>query len=182
MQTATSPLARAKMRAQGVMGHLKRLLSNQVPGFDDTRAEPPSPQLARAMASAQHSEQAAAQATLLAGAQAQVYAQVHVDQAVGNLRRRTTALKEAASTNTEKATIEIVALMFQAILAEDRIPAGVRVWFARLQMPVLRVAMAAAVAWSAVYRFFTLFATQPWLQGLNPSLYFNVARLVQFWM
>ena len=142
MQTATSPLARAKMRAQGVMGHLKRLLSNQVPGFDDTRAEPPSPQLARAMASAQHSEQAAAQATLLAGAQAQVYAQVHVDQAVGNLRRRTTALKEAASTNTEKATIEIVALMFQAILAEDRIPAGVRVWFARLQMPVLRVAMA----------------------------------------
>ena len=49
-------------------------------------------------------------------------------------------------------------------------------------LPVLRMAMAAAVAWSAVYRFFTLFATQPWLQGLNPSLYFNVARLVQFWM
>ena len=49
-------------------------------------------------------------------------------------------------------------------------------------LPVLRVAMAAAVAWSDVYRFFTLFATQPWLQGLNPSLYFNVARLVQFWM
>ena len=33
-----------------------------------------------------------------------------------------------------------------------------------------------------ISRFFTLFATQPWLQGLNPSLYFNVARLVQFWM
>ena len=49
-------------------------------------------------------------------------------------------------------------------------------------LPVLRIAMAAAVAWSAVYRFFTLFATQPWLQGLNPSLYFDVARLVQFWM
>lgn len=49
-------------------------------------------------------------------------------------------------------------------------------------LPVLRMAMAAAVAWGAVYRFFTLFATQPWLQGLNPSLYFNVARLVQFWM
>ena len=44
------------------------------------------------------------------------------------------------------------------------------------------MAMAAAVAWSAVYRFFTLFATQPWLQGLNPSLYCKVARLVQFWM
>jgi hypothetical protein len=32
--------------------------------------------------------------------------------------------------------------MFQSILAEDRIPPAVRVWFARLQMPVLRVALA----------------------------------------
>ena len=31
--------------------------------------------------------------------------------------------------------------MFQSILAEDRIPPVVRVWFARLQMPVLRVAI-----------------------------------------
>jgi hypothetical protein len=34
-----------------------------------------------------------------------------------------------------------VALLFQSILTEDRIPAAVRVWFARLQMPVLRVAV-----------------------------------------
>jgi hypothetical protein len=34
-----------------------------------------------------------------------------------------------------------VALLFQSILTEDRIPATVRVWFARLQMPVLRVAV-----------------------------------------
>ncbi len=142
MQTAVGPLARAKMRAQGVMGHLKRLLSSQVPGFDETRANPPSPQLAQAMARVQHSEQGAAQATLLADAQGQVYGQAHVDQAIGNLRRRTSALKQAAATSAEKATIEIVALMFQAILAEDRIPPGIRVWFARLQMPVLRVAMA----------------------------------------
>ena len=32
--------------------------------------------------------------------------------------------------------------MFQSILAEDRIPSAVRVWFARLQVPVLRVALA----------------------------------------
>ena len=32
--------------------------------------------------------------------------------------------------------------MFQSILQEDRIPPGIRVWFARLQMPVLRVALA----------------------------------------
>jgi hypothetical protein len=50
-------------------------------------------------------------------------------------------LKQAASTPAERATIEIVAMMFQSILTEERIPATVRVWFARLQMPVLRVAV-----------------------------------------
>ena len=51
------------------------------------------------------------------------------------------ALKQAAGTPAERATIEIVAMMFQSILTEDRIPAAMRVWFARLQMPVLRVAV-----------------------------------------
>ena len=50
-------------------------------------------------------------------------------------------LKQAADTPAERATIEIVAMMFQSILTEERIPAVVRVWFARLQMPVLRVAV-----------------------------------------
>lgn len=50
-------------------------------------------------------------------------------------------LKQAADTPAERATIEIVALLFQSILMEERIPATVRVWFARLQMPVLRVAI-----------------------------------------
>ena len=50
-------------------------------------------------------------------------------------------LKQAASTPEERATIEIVAMMFQSILQDDRLPAAVRVWFARLQMPVLRVAV-----------------------------------------
>ncbi len=50
-------------------------------------------------------------------------------------------LKQAADTPAERATIEIVAMMFQSILTEERIPAAVRVWFARLQMPVLRVAV-----------------------------------------
>ncbi|MFX8235293.1 DUF1631 family protein, partial [Acinetobacter baumannii] len=50
-------------------------------------------------------------------------------------------LKHAAGTPAERATIEIVAMMFQSILTEERIPATVRVWFARLQMPVLRVAV-----------------------------------------
>jgi Protein of unknown function (DUF1631) len=58
------------------------------------------------------------------------------------LDRHSDALKQSAGTASEKATIEIVALMFQSILAEERISAGVRVWFARLQMPVLREALA----------------------------------------
>jgi hypothetical protein len=57
------------------------------------------------------------------------------------LHQRKQQLKKAAATPEERATIEIVALLFQSILTEDRIPASVRVWFARLQMPVLRVAV-----------------------------------------
>jgi len=53
-------------------------------------------------------------------------------------------LKSAATTALERSTIEIVALLFQSILTEERIPASLRVWFARLQMPVLRVAIAEA--------------------------------------
>ncbi len=141
MQTGTTPLARARIRAQGVIGNLKRLLSSQVEGFDDTRSNQPSPQLAQAMASVQRVEEHSAERILLADAQVEVYGQTHVDQAMGVLRTRTSTLKQAASTSAEKAIIEIVALMFQSILAEERIPAGIRVWFARLQMPVLRVAI-----------------------------------------
>jgi len=125
------------MRAQGVVGHLKRLLSDHVAGFDDTRPNQASAPLAQAMASMQRREAANDEQTLLA----EVAGQVHVDQAMGALRERTSTLKQAASSASEKATIEIVALMFQSILAEDRISAAIRVWFARLQMPVLRLAI-----------------------------------------
>ncbi|MDC8784583.1 DUF1631 family protein [Roseateles koreensis] len=66
-------------------------------------------------------------------------------QMLENLQQRSQSvkavLKQAADTPAERATIELVAMMFQSILMEDRIPATVRVWFARLQMPVLRVAV-----------------------------------------
>jgi hypothetical protein len=65
-----------------------------------------------------------------------------IQQTAVDLRRRTAELKKRAPTTADKATVEIVALMFQAILAEERIPFSARVWFARLQMPVLRVAIA----------------------------------------
>jgi Protein of unknown function (DUF1631) len=143
MQTATTPLARVRMRAQGVMGHLKRMLIDNVAGFDETRQSPPSPQLAQAMFRAERAEAENDERTVLSDSRGSgmVYGQVHVERAVGQLRARTSALKQAATQDSEKATIEIVALMFQSILAEERIPPVIRVWFARLQMPVLRVAL-----------------------------------------
>ena len=66
---------------------------------------------------------------------------VTVPAMLEELHQRKQQLKQAASTPVERATIEIVALLFQSILTEERIPASVRVWFARLQMPVLRVAV-----------------------------------------
>ena len=143
MQTATTPLARARMRAQGVMGHLKRLLTDNVAGFENTRQSPASPQLAQALSRVQHQEQAGEDRTLVLDSRPQgsVYGEEHVNRAAGALRARTSALKQAATEDSEKATIEIVALMFQSILAEERIPPVIRVWFARLQIPVLRVAL-----------------------------------------
>jgi len=72
----------------------------------------------------------------------QVVYPVAVAQMATELRQQSTDLKGKAETDNEKAIIELVALMFQSILQEDRIPPGARVWFARLQMPVLRIALA----------------------------------------
>ncbi len=140
MMTSSPPLARARMRASGVLGQLKRLLTDRVAGFD-VPATRPSPALAQALS--QHA--AEAQVTEVQGTGAQedaVYDNAAVQQVAGDLRRRTSELKKRAETSNEKATIEIVALMFQSILSEERIPPAIRVWFARLQMPVLRVAIA----------------------------------------
>ena len=142
-----SPLGRVRARAQGIMGQLKRLLVAQVSDFAHTiPQQAPSPALVQAMAP-RHAGFAGADtagqawdnddATLIedyspAGL-------VRVSQAV---RNRSVDLKQKASTDGEKATIEVVGLMFQSILTEERIPSNVRVWFSRLQVPVLRVALA----------------------------------------
>ena len=137
-----TPMARVRVRAQAVVGRLKQLLTRQVPGYDEAHAHQASPQLLQAISRLQQTEESSGASTLQASMQDQVHGQPDVDQVMHALRQRTSTLKQAASTSAEKATIEIVALMFQSILAEDRIPPGIRVWFARLQMPVLRVAIA----------------------------------------
>ena len=49
MQTATTPLARVRMRAQGVMGRLKQLLTSRVEGFDEAKIQQASPPLEQAI-------------------------------------------------------------------------------------------------------------------------------------
>ncbi|GAA4426166.1 DUF1631 family protein [Acidovorax lacteus] len=139
----TTPLARARQRAQGVMGQLRRILSQPVAGYDASKAAPASAALAQALAMP---GAGVARADAFYSGMATLVEEYHspaaVVQVAGIVRERTAELKKKAETPGEKAIIEVVALMFQSILAEDRIPPAVRVWFARLQVPVLRVALA----------------------------------------
>ncbi len=137
LMTRVGPLARGGGDAEAVLSRLAKLVSRHAPLFArSTRAQGLSPGLASAITSAE--EGLRRRLTPEAGgAAAPVTTPVLLDE----LQQRKAALKKAAATPEERATIEIVALLFQSILTEDRIPASVRVWFARLQMPVLRVAV-----------------------------------------
>lgn len=156
--TGGSPLVLARQRAQGVLLNLKRFVTARI-GGDITQhragaAGGPgggagggnagggggvglgAPAFAAAIADAEAAYQMMA-SQYVVGDEATA-----IHQTAAELRRRTSELKKKAPTTADKATVEIVALMFQAILAEERIPFSARVWFARLQMPVLRVAIA----------------------------------------
>ena len=142
MMTRAAGLARGMDHAAAVLGRLNRLVGRQLPGFGVTQQDRPlmpAPRLKNAINDAQQgivNRIAAAQnARTLSGGQ------VSTPALLEELNQRKLALKQAASTPVERATIEIVALLFQSILTEERIPTAVRVWFARLQMPVLRVAV-----------------------------------------
>ncbi|MDM0075058.1 DUF1631 family protein [Variovorax sp. J2P1-59] len=152
--TGGSPLLLARQRAQGVLLNLKRFVSARI-GGDITQHRPAAPgEMVGGAGVPVGGVAGGAPAFAAAIADAEVAYQVHASQYVvgdeataihnasAELRRRTTELKKKAPTTADKATVEIVALMFQAILAEERIPFSARVWFARLQMPVLRVAIA----------------------------------------
>ena len=137
LMTRSPEFSRNDERASDVMGRLNRLIGRQLPGFaDTTRAKPASPQLRAAIARVESSLRQQLD-TSSAAATAAITTPALLEQ----LEQRKHALKQAAETPIERATIEVVALMFHSILTEDRIPATVRVWFARLQMPVLRVAV-----------------------------------------
>ena len=151
LMTSSSPLARARMRAQGVVGRLKRMLIDRVGGdFEATQLIETSPRLRQAIQHVAPSVVHDVPMPTGSGGGPVVMDSAHVERAAVALRQRTAELKQAASTPTEKAIIEVVALMFQSILAEERIPPSIRVWFARLQIPVLRVALAEPEFFSAL--------------------------------
>ena len=133
--TSVSPMLRVRQRAQGVLGQLRRLLSDRIDDFDVDRPLAPSPGLAAAL----RVRDDGFPVTILMAREPG--SPVDVGMVVRYVDERADGLKKQTSRDSEKAIVEIVALMFQAILAEERIPAVVRVWFARLQIPVLRVAM-----------------------------------------
>jgi hypothetical protein len=128
--------------AQGVLVRFSDILDQHLPGFSALPAgRAPSDQLAQAMSQAQ--QRLVQQAEPGVGAADGVaLPPPSPAKLVAELRERQQTLKKAATTPEEKATVELVALLFQSILTDDRIPTGLRVWFARLQMPVLRVALA----------------------------------------
>jgi len=127
------------VRPDIVLEEFGQIMERHLPGFRDPgQAREPSQQLSAAMARAQQHLVAQGERPPMEGGQAAPNTQ----QLVRDLREQQQALKQAAASPAERATIELVALLFQSILTEDRIPASVRVWFARLQMPVLRVAVA----------------------------------------
>jgi hypothetical protein len=134
--TRSAQLPRSGEHAEAVLLRLNRLVGRHLPNFGRASgATALSPGLAQAIDTAQVGLRRRFSATT------QRAMQVTTPAMLEELHQRKQALKKVAATPEERATIEIVALLFQSILTEDRIPASVRVWFARLQMPVLRVAV-----------------------------------------
>lgn len=142
--TRIGSLVRGREHAEAVLERLNRLVARHVPEFGASTlhgapAPPPravSSVLSRAIDTAQMGIRQRTAPASRPG-EALVTTPVVLDE----LQSRSQELKRAAATPEERATIEIVALLFQSILTEERIPASVRIWFARLQMPVLRVAV-----------------------------------------
>ena len=137
LMTRAGSLPRSGEHAEAVLLRLNRLVGRHLPSFGQSRpgSAAVSPALSQAIDSAQSGVRRRFSSTT------QRAMAVTTPAMLEELHQRKQVLKKAAATPEERATIEIVALLFQSILTEDRIPASVRVWFARLQMPVLRVAV-----------------------------------------
>ncbi|MES2089249.1 MAG: DUF1631 family protein [Pseudomonadota bacterium] len=140
LMTQTPGLRRPSLPPQAVLGKLNQFVADKVPSFVSTQVLGSQPVVALSPA--------LGQAMAVANQVVRRHADADMGMPTGSpaallqdLQESKRALKQAASTPNERAIIEIVALLFQSILTEERLPASIRVWFARLQMPVLRVAV-----------------------------------------
>ena len=140
MMTSNTPMARARSRAQGVIGQIRRLFVSHGGGDFIGTAHQQQPRSPRWLRPSHRPSPGKWRMPPVARC-TRTTAPPGWPALQAICAKRSAELKKKAETKGEKATIEIVALMFQAILAEDRIPPGIRVWFARLQMPVLRMAL-----------------------------------------
>jgi Protein of unknown function (DUF1631) len=137
--SADSTGARRKQETS-LIEQIHRLLSSHsspTPKTRPMRFRPTAPALLEAVAQESQHMLAYAHHEVASGK----FGQEGVARFATQLREKSAEIKKKAETSTEKATIEIVALMFQSILAETRISPAIRVWFARLQMPVLRLSL-----------------------------------------
>ena len=172
-----------QVQVDATLRRFGRTMERHVQGFMNTqRFSMPSAEITGAIAQAQ---QVFVQRVEARQNEGSVLAPTEMIEA---LQKQKQELKSTASTQEERATIEVVALLFQSILTEDRIPSAVRVWFARLQMPTLRVAMAEPDFFSSAQHparrlidrmgaCVMGFDAAP--QGAGPELEGEVARVVQ---
>ncbi len=136
--TAEGATGDGRGHVEAVLGRLNRLIGRHA---SDSRLAHPHPVSSDLNAAITRVQQDLAVRLSSVGQQGQPWGSQGTAALLDELRQHRQGLKESASTADERATIEVVALLFQSILTEDRIPAAVRLWFARLQMPVLRVAV-----------------------------------------
>jgi hypothetical protein len=141
MMTRAGPLVRGSDHAEAVLGRLNRLIGRQLPEFAVTSTARTSASSGLKAAISEAQQGIARRLSSHNDGRGGASGPVSTPAMLEELHQRKQALKQATTSPVERATIEIVALLFQSILTEERIPAVVRVWFARLQMPVLRVAV-----------------------------------------
>lgn len=141
MMTRPGGFAPGIDHGEAVLMGLNRLVGRQLPEFALTSPDTPATSARLKVAISDAQRDIAQRLASGAGIMLSVSGAVSTPALLEELNQRKQALKQAATTPVERATIEIVALLFQSILTEERIPPAVRVWFARLQMPVLRVAV-----------------------------------------
>jgi len=143
-------LGKARERAQGIMLQLHRLIELESQPSISTQGvtTPPTGQVLSPASAALEQAMASQRVHTLTGGASQLVPIPMTDngtravvEVASLVRQRTEQLKKKTDNDGEKAIIEVVALMFQSILDEERIPPEMRVWLARLQVPVLRVAL-----------------------------------------